>query len=480
MYKNRISVPVQEKAMLYPLRWLAHNKTDFVDCMISRMKGGAFMAMNNFALNNVYNTYLTTYAPKGTTPFDTHKKSELRSVYNSIVKMNKDAPLTIPDTSKESQKFAVSIKEESRGLYNVIASLGGIDEESMLNKKVAYSSNDSIASAKYVGDNNSEDKSADVPSFEISVQKLAGPQVNTGDYLPSSKSSMTPGDYSFDVGVNDLNYEFQFSVANGDTNKNTQDKLSRLINKSNIGITASVLEDGSGNSALKLMSNATGLPDDKTSLFTISDERTSKTAGSVDYFGIADTTRFANNAQFSLNGQSRTASSNNFTVEKTYEINLNGISSDSEDSATIGLKTDTESLTENVSHLITGYNSFITAANQYVETQPKGGQLISEMKSISSYYKNDLQSAGLNINDDGTIDVNKDLLTNSVEEGNGKEALSSIKNFTNSLVRKTNQVSLDPMNYVKKTIVAYKNPGKNFSSPYTSSTYSGMMFNSYC
>ena len=52
--------------------------------------------------------------------------------------------------------------------------------------------------------------------------------------------------------------------------------------------------------------------------------------------------------------------------------------------------------------------------------------------------------------------------------------------FTHSLVRKSDQISLDPMNYVNNIVVAYKNPGKNFATPYITSAYSGMMFNSYC
>lgn len=47
----------------------------------------------NTIMNTVYNHYLTTYAPKKTSSqYDTHKKSELRSIYNSMVKLNKDAP----------------------------------------------------------------------------------------------------------------------------------------------------------------------------------------------------------------------------------------------------------------------------------------------------------------------------------------------------------------------------------------------------
>ena len=60
----------------------------------SRRKGGALMA-DLTALNTVYNHYMTTYAPEGSnSKYDAHKKSELKNVVNSIVKLNKDAPLS--------------------------------------------------------------------------------------------------------------------------------------------------------------------------------------------------------------------------------------------------------------------------------------------------------------------------------------------------------------------------------------------------
>ena len=44
---------------------------------------------------------------------------------------------------------------------------------------------------------------------------------------------------------------------------------------------------------------------------------------------------------------------------------------------------------------------------------------------------------------------------------------------------KANSVTVNPMNYVQKVVVAYKNPGHNFNTPYISSIYSGMMLDSY-
>lgn len=191
----------------------------------------------NAALDAVYNHYLTTYTPK-TTQYDTHKKSELRSIYNSIVKLNKESPLYLLDSSTESREFAVGLKENARALHNTIASLGGLEEEAMLGKKAAYSTRDDLVSASYVGKNN---EYGSVPSYEIEIKALASNQVNLGTFLPSGgKIELEPDAYSFDVTVNDLSYEFQYNVREGESNYDLQRRLSRLISNADIGITADI------------------------------------------------------------------------------------------------------------------------------------------------------------------------------------------------------------------------------------------------
>ena len=44
-------------------------------------------------ISSAYNYYLTNYVGKEVSKYDTHKKSELRDVYNHMVKINKNAPL---------------------------------------------------------------------------------------------------------------------------------------------------------------------------------------------------------------------------------------------------------------------------------------------------------------------------------------------------------------------------------------------------
>lgn len=426
--------------------------------------------------NNVYNHYMTSYAPKGMTRYDTHKKSELRSIYNRIVKLNKESPLFFMDTSKTAQAYAIDMKENARELRNTISSVSDSAENGLLNKKAVTSSNEDVITAKYIGAGSDSDS---IPSFEIEVLSLAGSQVNVGNYLPAGGKGLKTDTYSFDIHTGNMEYEFQFNVNADDTNRTLQDKLARLINKAGIGLEASVDEDTEGNTALYIRSAATGLANESSYIFNISDAHTTKHTGAVDYFGINSVEQAAQNARFLLNGEERSAYSNNFTIDKTFEVTLHGISQKGSPS-TVGLKTDVDSFTENISHLIRGYNDFLQKAMEYTDSQPRSVRLISEMSGITSIYKNELDSIGLKMQEDGTISMDKGLLQQTAQENDALNRFQPVKNLTNMLIRKTNDISINPMDYVEHKIVAYKNPGKSYPNPYMPSMYSGMMFNSYC
>ena len=218
-------------------------------------------------LNTVYYTYLATYSPRQLTKYDTHKKSELRSVYNSIVKLNKDAPWYLPTTSKDTQHYAVSLKENARELHNAIAQLGGLEQDGMFRKKSAYSTDTEVAEAAYIG---SDALTGTSPEFDLEVKELATPQENLGYFLPDLATTLVPDTYSFDIAINDMNYEFQFNINTGDTNRQIMERLTRLINNADIGITAEVAESDS-RYALRLTSDTTGIPAGKPYHFRVSD-----------------------------------------------------------------------------------------------------------------------------------------------------------------------------------------------------------------
>lgn len=428
-------------------------------------------------MDTIYNNYLTTYTPKSITRFDTHKKSELRNIYNSIVKMNKESPWYLPTTSKDTQQYAIDLKENARRLHNTIAQLGGLNENGLLDKKSAYSTDEDIASVTFIGP---EQQYGTIPEFDLEVRSLASSQENLGLFLPTDELIGLPADtYSFDVAINDMNYEFQFSIGENETNGELQERLIRLINNSDIGIRASIAESD-GRTSLRLTSEASGLPNGKSEIFSVSDDRTSKISGMVEYFGIDFTSREASNASLLIDGEESSSPSNLFTLGNLFEVQLKGISPENEP-IKIGLKTDVESLTDNVVNLIGGYNNFIKAASSYLESQTRSKKLIKEVNGIANLYNDSLNRMGMSVQEDGLIEIDKNQLRQTaIQSGNIAQTFDYIKDFSNALLRKSNQVSLNPMDYVDRTMVAYKNPGHNFANPYSTSAYSGMMFNGYC
>ncbi|MCR5672256.1 MAG: flagellar filament capping protein FliD [Lachnospiraceae bacterium] len=433
---------------------------------------------DNTAISTVYNHFLTTYAPKGTnSKYDTHKKSELRGLYNSIVKMNKESPLFLLDTSPATQEFAVGLKENARSLKNVISSLSMDDSDNMLDQKAVASSDENVVQASFIG--GAEVDPDSIPSLEISVEQLAEGQENRGKFLEPDTMELAPGTYSFDIHSRDMDYEFQFNIGESDTNKTIEEKLARLINRSNIGVNSEVLTDDTGKVALTIRSDDTGVRGKGDTSFDISDNNTHKTAGTVEYFGIGNVTEYPKNSLFTLNGEQRSTFSNHFSIEKMYEINLKGVSEEGS-FVSIGLKTDVESVTENINNLVNGYNSFIDNINSYSESQPYSRKLSNEMGKVVGLYSSELESIGLKFGDDGRISVDNNLLTQTAREYDAMDRFSSIKKFTKGILAYANKVSLDPMEYTQKTVVAYKNPGHGFATPYITSNYSGMMFSSYC
>ncbi len=435
------------------------------------------MAQNHAILNNVYNYYFSNYTPKSSTRYDSHKKSELRSIYNKIVKLNKDAPLYKMDTSRQGKFFAVGIKEDARALHNTIASLGGLDEEKLLNKKIACSSNEDLAIVSFVGDVCEE---SEIPSYELEIRSLAGGQVNIGHFLADEKIGLPPDTYSFDININDLNYEFQYNIRENEGIRDIQHRLARLITNANIGIEADVIENDKGNTALRLSSLAEGTREKSSNIFIVSDNRTSKREGTIAYLGLDQLARPASDAEFLLNGEPGTASSNSFVIDRMYEVTLRGISSSSKDTAVIGLKTDIESLAENVSVLVDGYNHFIHHTASYCDDFAGSRRLLKQMNSITGRYRGALRSIGLQSQEGGTLSFDRGTLTKAALSNSDPQEFMAVRDFANSVANKMNEISLNPMDYVDKTIIAYKNPGKSYANPYMISNFSGMLFNYYC
>lgn len=430
------------------------------------------------AIDSAYQYYLSTYGRNTVSRYDTHKKSQLRAVCNNIVKTNTESPLYKVKYSGDVQRFAIDIKEKTRSIQNVVASLSESEDgiERAFAKRVAQSSAEDTVTAEYVGSNSDVDETA---SFDVEVKKLATPQINVGNYLDPDELDIEPGAYSFDLLSNLSSYEFQYHVGANDTNRSVQQKLIRLINSANIGLRAVFERNTLGERAIQITSNQTGHNEHSRYLFEIRPTPDAGSMKAMQTLGIDNIAQEASNSSFLLNGTERSSLSNTFTVNNAFALTLKKASEDGT-SARIGFKTNTDAIADNIQSLVNVYNNIIQLGHNQGGAQ-QSQKLIRDMSSVAKKYHNELESIGLNLQSDDYISVDRSLLTDAVSSTDSAECFSTLNNFKNGLGRQASKASIDPMNYVNKLLVAYKNPkGHNFATPYISSMYSGMMMDAIC
>ena len=426
-------------------------------------------------IDSAYQYYLSTYRNTGVSRYDTHKKSQLRDIYNRIVKINKESPLYKIKDVGDVTKYAIDIKETTKSLQNVIASLdGGI--EGVFAKHIAQSSNEDIVTAEYIG--NDDKAESDVRGFEIQVQQLASNQINQGNYLNPDALDIEPGTYSFDLNTNTRSYEFQYTINDNETNLSVLRKLSKLVNSAGIGLSATVDTNETGQVALRIASKQTGISENEDFLFQIVPSVGATSARAMHVLGINRIETEAKSSSFLLNGIQHSSYSNNFTVDNNFDVTLRGISSDN-DFAKIDFKANTDAIADNVNRLVTAYNNVIDLAHAHSESR-NSGKLIRDMSSVARNYHNELEAIGINIEEDSRLTIDRSLLTDAVTAEDAAQTFSILNDFKDDLNERSTNAFIDPMNYVNKLVVAYKNPGHNFATPYITSIYSGMMLDQYC
>ena len=435
------------------------------------------MAINNAVLSNVYNYYQADLVPRSSSNrFDSHKKKDLQDIYKSIVKISKDEPVFLMDRSKDVEEYTINMKENAMKFRSEVGTIGGLDDATIFNQKTAYSSDTEIAEILDRG--NAQRTGEQTEPVELMVRQLAKPQVNVGKYLYPDERGMAEGNYSFDVATLSSNYELQFTIGRTDTNKEIQGRLARLINNFNLGLQAEVDEDEMGNTALVIRSKSVGDKSAEGGHFSISDENTSQERGIVDYLGIRKVSQEGTDAIYSVNGQTHTAPGNDVRLNNTFDVRLKEAAPGK--SVLIGYKQDVDSVKDNIISLAGSYNDFIRATAEFAEKQPRTNLLVKDMKSNSAFYTSGLERLGVVQQEDGTLAVDEEKLTEVLKDKETPEELDTLKNFTKSALRKANEVQLNPMDYVEKRVVAYKNPTKpHFANPYVTSAYSGMLFNGY-
>ena len=429
-------------------------------------------------INSVYNYYAAQYGHREYSKYDSHSKAQLKSTFGRLQKINSQTPSYKIDFSDAALKYAIDLKENARELSQIADELSDESTDSITYKRSATSSSPQVIDAEYIGDSCVQD----YEPLEVTVSQLACPQTNTGNFLQPKSKPFAAGEYSFDLQVQDLTYQFEFGVNATDTVTDTQQKIARLINQADIGLNAQLLTDGLGNSAISITSDATGIRGISPTIFHIQSQNSSDASDSntelVSTLGLDRVTQYPANAVYSVNGTTATSVSNEVTIDNNYVLTF--FDTTGKAPVTISMNTDTDAIADSIGELIGGYNNLISVtandANEHFEGNEK---LKKDFAGIAKSYNHLLNENGLSVTDNGTIAVDRDAIISAADNGTLGDIFSGLNAFKQAVQKKAEDISLNPMDYVNNKIIAYKNPLRPTNDPYNLSAYTGMIFDGY-
>lgn len=429
-------------------------------------------------INSVYNYYAAQYGHREYSKYDTHSKAQLKSTFGRLQKINSQTPSYKIDFSDAALKYAIDLKENARELSQIADELSDESTDSITYKRSATSSSPQVIDAEYIGDSCVQD----YEPLEVTVSQLACPQTNTGNFLQPNSKPFAAGEYSFDLQMQDLTYQFEFGVNATDTVTDTQQKIARLINQADIGLNAQLLTDGLGNSAISITSDATGIRGISPTIFHIQSQNSSDASDSntelVSTLGLDRVTQYPANAVYSVNGTTATSVSNEVTIDNNYVLTF--FDTTGKAPVTISMNTDTDAIADSIGELIGGYNNLISVtandANEHFEGNEK---LKKDFAGIAKSYNHLLNENGLSVTDNGTIAVDRDAIISAADNGTLGDIFSGLNAFKQAVQKKAEDISLNPMDYVNNKIIAYKNPLRPTNDPYNLSAYTGMIFDGY-
>lgn len=425
---------------------------------------------------NVYNYYMQDYVSRSPL-YSTHKKRELHDIYKNIVKLSASEPLYKIELSESKQAAALSIKESALFLKDVSHRLQ--DTPLLHTAGLLSSAPDTVEAALlHRMDLGEFEKDA---SYEIEVSALAKGQHNVGTLLSTDETPLTEGSYSFTVSLGYDSYSFRFQVAAGSKAFDLQSKLSDFINKTDIGLEAQVsLNKELHISRMELSAKKTGTFGK--SSFSIEDTSMPEGVekGIVEILGLSHKASAAQNARYTVNSVPYEATENTVLFSDTMQFTLHSVT---EAPVTIRPIADRSAVYEALEEFTVSYNRLVKAGKDAVSENKSSAFLLRGLSHLVATHYSSLDAVGIAANEEGYLILDTAKAETAAIEGDAEYVFRKNGSFLGALDSRLENIVLHPMRYVDKKLVAYPNPSAPISdrtSPYTTSIYSGMLFNNYC
>ncbi len=345
------------------------------------------------------------------------------------------------EISSGAKDYLAEVKKHGTTINSALASLAGTDEASIFDSVKAESSDDKAVTVKISDQKKAQsfiDDSGGTKTIEVS--QLASAQKNTGRMLDSyEKSDVSTGKNTFAIATGGKEYYVSVNVNSTDTNRTVQEKMAAAINDQNIGVKASVVyNEKDKTSSLVLTGKETGADAE----FAIRDALGGGDA--VAKMGAASVSKEASNAVYTEDGVMKFSDTNEVDIGYGMTATFNKVT---EEEVTVTAKPDTEAITNSIYDLVNGFNQLReTAINAGEDSGAKALQ--DRLDSITSAYGATLKRAGISLNTDGYMQIDKKKLTEAIENGQAESIFGKDSGFTRSLSAVTKQAESDPERYL--------------------------------
>lgn len=428
-------------------------------------------------LLSVYNHLMQGLIMMRPNRFDTHKKSELQNVYRDIMRLTSEQPLYKVTFDESAQEYTLGIKNAALSLSSMVKELNTDDGSSVFKNQILVSDQPEAVDVSVLEGSSLPDE--ELP-LSVEVSSLSSPQENHGNFVPSGETALVNGQYNFTIGIEENIYSFQFNVSRGATNLDLQKKLGDFINKTSIGLrTRIVQEPETGESRLDLIAIAAGSSDGEAS-FRPADVRFPEDAshGIIAHFGLDRIAEAPVNTRFSINGIPKEVRGRSYLYNNTLTLSIKDKTTTA---ASIGKVTNQEPIMEKLRSFVDKYNSVFDFVQEQQPDNHRAKKLLYDLGNTMRQFSAELETCGLSVSKAGTLSINEKTMYAAAGNGTLERLFSEESSFSSTLVKKLSDISLNPMEYLNKTVVTYPNiTAKKTLNPYVSSIYCGLLYNNYC
>lgn len=361
------------------------------------------------------------------------------------------------------------LTHQQNGLNAQLSAFGTINSDvssigSALNKlsSLTPSYNASSSNPAVVGA--TSDGTATPGSYNVSVTALAQAQSLASTTYSSPTSTIGTGTLTFQFGSYSSSTTPPTFTANSGTNptnitidssNNTLQGLATAINQANFGVSATVVNNGSGYQLA--LTSATGSNNE------LNITSSSSTLTAFTYTGSNSTTALsqtvaAQDAQFSINGIAATSQTNTVTnAVSGVSLTLAGLTNGAPVAVTVG--PNTSATTQAVQSFVNAYNGFAQDVSKYASYDSKtqtAGILLGDptIRNLVNLFQNgvvqnisgapanfqNLMALGITANTDGTLSLNTSTL-NSALTSNYTGVVSALQTIGNQLGTTVNSMT---------------------------------------